>query len=651
MSGTERRLAAIMFTDVVGFSLMSSLDEGKALKILGEIRHVLEPTFSRFGGVVVKTMGDGYLVEFASAVQAMNSALEAQGELAARNAGRNDDEKALVRIGIHVGDVVHEGGDVLGDAVNVAARIEPLAEPGGLCITRQVVDQVQRKVPHRMVSLGARELKNIGYPVEVFRVEVAKGTAQSSGTGLDPKRVAILPFANMSSDPNDRYFAEGMTEELISTVSKIGELQVISRTSVMRYRDSAAQVSQIGQELSVGSVIEGSVRKAGNKVRITAQLIQVEGDRHVWSQSYDRDLTDVFAIQADIAEQVAGALKVQLLSRERQSIRKEATTSTDAHSLYLKGRHFWSERTEENTRKALRYFEEATKVDPGYAMAYSGMADAYSILSDYGWMSPKDALPLATANAKKALELDDSLAEAHASMGLVLSNFGWGLEEAERELKRALELKPNYAPALHWYAVDLFFMRRNGESADADRRALSLDPYSRLLNMTNANATLILGRYDEALERYGELIEAHPDMSVLRYWRSIAYVLTGKADDAVREAEEYVRLEGGTMTSTYSPNLHLAWVYASVGRKEDAAGIVRTAVEMSGRRQVSATEIGWVLALLGEQEEGYRWLEKAFEEQDPALLYFNGFPWTKKLREDERWKAIERRFPFKCAPD
>jgi TolB-like protein/Tfp pilus assembly protein PilF len=637
-----------MFADVVGYSAISSVDESRALEIMDKLGVKLKPAFADFGGKVIKTMGDGYLVEFASAVQAVKCAVEAQKMI--RSFPDREGERVSIRIGIHVGDVVHSGGDVLGDAVNVAARVEPLAEPGGICVTRQVVDQVQRKVDFEMVSLGFRDLKNIKYPVEVFKVEpsnITRGTVESA---LDTRRLAVLPFSNMSPDPNDRYFADGMTEELISTVSKISELQVISRTSVMRYRDGTAQVGQIGRELSVGSVLEGSVRKAGNKLRITAQLIEVKGDKHVWSQSYDRDLTDVFAIQADIAEKVAESLKVQLLQSERASIRKEATSSPEAYGLYLKGRFYWSERTEVSTKRALKYFEEAVKVDPTFALSYSGMADAYSILTDYGWMGAAEALPLAEMNAAKALEVDSSLAEAHASMGLFLSNFTWDLAKAEKELKLAIQLKPNYAPAHHWYAVDLFYMRRHQESREAALHAVSLDPYSRVLNMVKVNQLVLEGMYSEALRAYDEMIRSNPDFSALRYWRSICYLLSGDAEKALDDAREYVKMEA-SWTSTYSSHLHLALICASTGKHPEAEDILRQAISKTGSGQVSSTDIGWVNLELGRLDEGYSWLEKAFVEHDPALLYFNGFPWTKKHRSDPRWASIEAKFPFTSAPD
>jgi len=381
-----------MFTDVVGYSSIAEKDEIRAFKLLGEHRSLLQSVFSKHEGHVVKTMGDGFLVEFASAVEAVNCAVETQKEMGRFNSPRVPSEKLLIRIGIHVGDIIQTQEDVLGDAVNVASRIVPLAEPGGICITRQVVDQIERRVEYQIIKMGTRELKNIQRSVELYKVVVPSEMSRFGERPiLDRHRLAILPFANLSPDPDDKYFADGMTEEIISAVSKIGELSVISRTSVMRYRDATVPIGQIGSELSVGSVIEGSVRKAGKRVRISAQLIEVESDRHLWSQSYDRELDDVFTIQSDIAQQVAEALKVKLLSRERQSIGRRATKNLGAYTFYLKGRYKWNERTEEGIKRGVKYFEEAIKRDPKYSLAYVGLADCYTILADYAWMRPSEA--------------------------------------------------------------------------------------------------------------------------------------------------------------------------------------------------------------------------------------------------------------------
>jgi adenylate cyclase len=342
-----------MFADIVRYSTITSRDERKALRLLADVRNLLESVFPNYEGRLVKTIGDGFLVEFGSAVEAVNCAVEAQRKMDNFNSTREPSEEASIRIGIHVGDVVHSEGDVLGDAVNVASRVEPLAEPGGICVTRQVVDQVEGKVEYNLVSMGVRQLRNIPNPVEIY--EVSKGQSSSSqtrATVLNPHRVAILPFSNLSPDPNDKYFADGMTEELISTLSKIKDLSVISRTSAMRYRDTALSREQVARELKVGTILEGSVRKAGNKVRIAAQMVDVDSDRYIWSQSYDRDLTDVLGLQGEIASQVAEGLRVQLLTKEKQGLEWKAKEDPEAYTLYLKGRYYWNERTEEGTRRA-----------------------------------------------------------------------------------------------------------------------------------------------------------------------------------------------------------------------------------------------------------------------------------------------------------
>ena len=476
----ERRLGAIMFTDLVGYSSMTSLDERRALSLLQEHRGLMRGAFDAHGGRVVKTMGDGFLVEFPSAVEAVECAIQAQKDVRSLSEKKGPGDKISIRIGIHVGDVVHSDGDILGDAVNVASRIEPLAESGGICVTRQVVDQVERKVDCKFVKIGTRDLKNIRYPVEVYKVEGSGDKQRPDESDLDPRRIAILPLSSLSADPNDRYFVDGMTEELISTVSRIRELSVISRTSVMRYKDTTVPIGEIGRELSAGTVLEGSVRKAGNKVRITTQLIDSQNDRHLWAQSYDRDLTDIFAIQADIAEQVAQALRVSLLSKEKEAVEKKATGDLEAYTLYLKGRYFWNERSFESVRKAAGYFEEAIRLDPRFALAYSGLADCYMIQVDRGMISHAEAA-IMNGYAEKAIELDDDLAEAHASLAAVKQE-QWDMPGAEREMKRALALKPSYSTAEHWYFILLNSLGRYEEAFEHEKRALKLDPYSSSIN-------------------------------------------------------------------------------------------------------------------------------------------------------------------------
>jgi adenylate cyclase len=633
----QRRLGAIMFTDIVGYSAITSTDEGRALKLLEEHRGLLGGVFDRHAGVVVKTMGDGFLVEFASAVEAVNCAVEAQQELRRFNEGRR--EKAMIRIGIHVGDVVHSGGDIFGDAVNVAARLQPLAETGGICITRQVVDQIERKVDYRMVKIGTRELKNIRYPVELYRVEVPSGAGQGGPELLDPKRLAILPLANLSSDPNDKYFADGMTEELISTVSRISDLSVISRTSVMRYKDTTTPIGEIGRELSAGTVLEGSVRKAGNKVRITTQLIDAQNDKHLWAQSYDRDMTDIFAIQADIAEKVAEALRVRLVPSQKAAMEKKPTSNPDAFTLYLKGRYYWNERSYEDVEKSLRYFGDALDKDPGFALGHSGMADAYLIQIDRAWLPYDQTIPKALEHARKSVELDPDLAEGHASLGLAYEMM-WDFKGAEEELKRAIELRPGYATAYHWYAILESNLGRNQDALGIEMKALELDPQSSIVRQGVGNALASLGRFEEALAQFRSLVEADPEFGSAHYWKAWCHYSLGAVEEAVSEMKKASQTSKGGL---YISDLGLACILLRAGRKEEALSVIKKADEDSASLYKSPALQSMVKFDLGDVDSGYDLLDRAVRERDNFLFYFKGFPWYAQYREHPRWKAIEEK--------
>ncbi|QQG48180.1 MAG: tetratricopeptide repeat protein [archaeon] len=631
----ERRLGAIMFTDVVGYSSITSVDERRALRLLDEHRGVLSSVFQKYGGRVVKTIGDGFLVEFASAVEAVNCAVDAQRQMSNANQGREAGDRVSVRIGIHVGDVVHSGGDVLGDAVNVAARVQPVAEAGGICVTRQVVDQVERKVDAKLVRIGVRELKNIRYPVELYRVEVSGKTASVGEQTLDQRRLAILPFTNLSGDPEDRYFADGMTEELIATVSRIGELSVISRTSVMRYKDRSVSIGEIGVELSAGSVLEGSVRRAGNKVRITVQLIDARSERHLWAQSYDRDLTDVFAIQADIAEKVAEALKVQLLSKEKAGLGKKRPVDPEAYTLYLKGRTLWNERTQDAVTTALKHFEEAVKIDPGFAEAYSGLADCYLILADYRHITVATGIAEGKKYARKAIELDEALAEGHASMGLALGT-EWEFEAAVGEFNRALELRPNYAFALHWSAFDHYFLGLYDESFELELKAAALDPYSLPIACSLSVLYMERGRQAEALERLDRLATLNPNHMLAYFWRSFARTWAGRNEEAIADARRCVELGEETIAL-----LQLAWVLASAGKVEEAVGVLDKAQSRPDAANMWAAYLGAVQLLVGRDAEGFASMQRALKKLDNKLFTFGVAPSERKFLGDPRWKAIE----------
>ena len=629
-----------MFTDMVGYTALAQKDEALSLSVVDDQNRLIRPIIGRHNGREVKTMGDAFLVEFQSALDAVRCAYDIQRAVREFNFAVPEERRLRLRIGVHLGDVIESTGDITGDAVNVASRIQPLAEEGGVCLTRQVYDQVYNKFELPLVSIGPRQLKNVSAPLEVYRVLMPwEGAEAPEGAPrLDRRRIAVLPFANISPDPGDEYFADGMTEEVIATMSRISGLKVIARTSVMGYKGGQKKIQDVAKELGVGSVLEGSVRKAGERARITIQLIDAETSEHTWAESYDRELRDVFAIQSDIAKTVAEALRVQLLSSEKAIIEKQQKVNPEAFTLYLKGRHFWNERTKENVNTAIRYFEEAVKKDPGFALAYSGLADCYNVLANYAWILPTRAAPLAKKYASMALELDDSLAEAHASLGNTLIEQFWDFDNGGRELKRSIQLRPNYAPAFHWLSLLQVYLRRHQEALELEGKALELDPHSRVINMGMGMLLSDLGDHEQAKVRLERLIEQNPGFASAYFWKPFVHLFLGEKDAAVATARRGLELEKSPVMM-----LNLAWVLAETGQPEEARGILGDVLKGTFDEYVRPAQIGMVELAMGNAEEGYSYMEKALAERDSALLMFGSIPWFKKYRSDPRWSRIDEK--------
>ncbi len=386
MSEGTRRLAAIMFTDIVGYTALSQRNERLALQLLQSHRSLMRPVFARHKGREIKTIGDAFLIQFESALEAVECAVEMQEVI--HNQPDSPSERLEMKVGIHVGDVVQSESDVHGDAVNIASRIEPLASGGEICISEQVYDQVRNKVPFKLVKLDPHELKNVAVPIDVYRVELPwEGSLMSSKPLLPADRIAVLPFVSMSPDPNDEYFADGLTEELIDKLCKVRGLEVISRTSVMNYKKEKKNTSQIGRELNAGTVMEGSVRKAGNRIRVTAQLINANTEGHLWSSSYDRVLDDIFAVQSDIATSVVGSLPGNFSTPRVPVAALKETEDIQAYTLFLQGQALVYEPDEAPLRQSLGFFEQAIERDPSFSRAYAGVARCYTNLAIRGSIS------------------------------------------------------------------------------------------------------------------------------------------------------------------------------------------------------------------------------------------------------------------------
>jgi adenylate cyclase len=637
LSPGERRLAAIMFTDMVDYTTMSEQNEALALALLEEHKELLRPVFSRHGGREVKTIGDGFLVEFQSALEAVRCALEIQQLMQKRNQSVPTERKILLRVAIHLGDVEHREGDVYGDAVNIASRIQSLADPGGICITQQVFDHVRNNDEIRTVALGQNQLKNVQMPVQVYRVLASTGdTGPMKIETLEPRRVAALPLRIISSDQQDEYFADGLTEEIINTLSSISGLRVIARTSVMKYKQVNKTVGEIGRELKVGSILEGSVRKAGSRVRITIQLIDVGSEAPVWAQKYDRELEDVFKIQTDIADRVADALKVQLLKENRELIEQKAPEDIGAYVLYLRGRYYWSKRTKEDLEKAIAYFGEAIQKDPNYALAHAGMADCYTLMGRHLYLPRKEAYPKARDHANKALELNDNLAEAHTSLAAVLTIYDWDWDAAEEHFRRAIHLNPNYPAAHYWHSVLLQTTGNLRESVTAAEKAQALDPLSPVIGMGVVQAYFFSEQYDKAIDECHKYLEMNPREVVAQDYLVHLQVQNGLFEKATEESTRLAEV------SERKPETeaHLAYVYAASGKTEEARKVFETSVAESRQGYSNPTIFITVYSILGDQDNAFRWAEEALDAGKIAFPALRFSPDLKEFRTDPRYKAL-----------
>ena len=457
---------------------------------------------------------------------------------------------------------------------------------------------------------------------------------------LDKRRIAVLPLQNISPDPKDEYLADGMTEELISTMSRIGGLKVIARTSVMRYKGGGKGIDEIARELMVGSILEGSVRKAGEKLRITVQLIDSMSSDHIWSESYDRELKDVFEIQADISKTVAEALKVQLKVGEKERIEKEPTKSTEAHTMCLKGIYYNMDAvTEAETRKAIKCLERAVELDPSYALAYASLSDAYSYLAWGGFLSLAEVLPRAEKAATKALELDPDLAEAHNSLAYTLYlKLDW--RGCEDEVRKALELNPNSAYGHVIYAMLLSATGRLDEAGVEAKRALELDPISRPANWVMYRVFYFNRQYDRSIEHLKKMREFDPDFSGIASGLGFCYLQKALYDEAIAEFQKTVDPSKGKADLAFS---ELACAYAKSGRREEAVRILNDYEEISKNQFIPAYAMVRIHLALGQKDEAIERLEKAYDEREYSSLDGDSLkvnPIYDDLQSDPRFIAL-----------
>jgi len=665
-----RKLAAIMFTDLVGYSALSQKNETLALELLKEHQELLRPLFTQHHGTEIKTIGDAFLVEFASAVEAASCAVDIQKALTAHTSVVAPERRIQVRIGLHVGDVVIEEGDVLGDGVNIASRIEPLAQPGGICVTEDVAHQIENKIDQSLELLGEKQLKGIKKPVTVYRLvlpwEKEAGflrlarlalrkplRARWSQAGVivllvvagmvwwwtsqrvpsirpgQITRLAVLPFANLMNDPDQEYFVDGMHDALLTELSKLGALTVISRQSVIRYKGSDKPLREIARELQAHALIEGSVMRAGDDVRINVQLIEAAADRHLWADIFDRKLEDVLALHSDVVRAIAAEVKVTLTPQEETRLAGARQINPETYEAYLKGMFYLNKFEIE---KGLTYFNQAIEKDPADPLAYAGLALGYVTVGHSHAATP-DAWPRAREAALTALRLDETLAEGHAALADVKLYYEWDWEGAEQSFLRADELNPNLAMNHYHYAWYRALFGRLDEAIEEHKRAQELDPLTPLHTAWLGELYYWRGQYEEAIDEARKSLELDPDFPIGWLVLGRVYVAKGMYEEAIAAHQKLVEVAPRR-------RWNLGCTYALAGRRDEALKILAE-LEKEEATPFGAWGLASLYTALGEKDEAFRWL--AYEEPHAFVPWVRVLPLFEPLWDDPRFKDLLRR--------
>ena len=668
-----RQLAAIIFTDIVGYTAMMQADEQKAVAVIKHYNSTLERLVRQFNGEVLNYYGDGSLCIFHSATDAVNCSLAVQKEL-------KTEPVVPLRIGLHIGEVFFEDAKALGDGVNVASRVQSLGQANTILVSDEFHNKIKNNSSISTISLGQFDFKNVDKPLEVFaisneglfipqRSKMEGKLKKRSGkkrfiitTSLiilvcaagfliyttffqekaasrpNDQSIAVLPFVDMSQDKDQEYFSDGMSEELLNLLSKIPNLKVISRTSSFSFKGKNMDVRKIGENLGVANILEGSIRKSGNMIRITAQLIEVREGGHRWSETYDREMKDVFALQDEISKMIVDSLKIELTGRQAIRVARGFTKNTEAYEDYLKGRYHWNTRTDDGIKKAMGYFEDAIKKDSNYSAAYAGLADVYLTLYDYELISIEESTSKAKEAAQRALKINPMLAEAHNSLAHI-NLHEWKWESAEKGFQKAIELDPAYVLAHHWYALCLTAIGKPNEAVNEMKKARELDPLSTRINADLGMAYLSAKKYDEAIEQEKNTLELNPKASGALWIRGMAYQQKKMFGEAIKDYRHALELSPEDQNYLAA----LGHVYASSGNTSAARNILDTLFALNKKEHVSPFFIALVYAGLNDKEKALEWLQKSYEEKSGSVRYLKMEPRLQNLRNEPRYTELMKK--------
>ena len=690
----ERKLAAIMFTDMVGYSALAQRDDKVALELLEEHRRLLRELFPRFHGTEIKTIGDAFLVEFGSALEAAQCAIEIQRTLAKRNHDVTSDRRIELKIGIHIGDVVHRDGDVYGDGVNIASRIEQLAGAGGICVSMDVERQIRNALEARFEKFGSADLKNIKLQMDLFRIVLpwekgvespAKQTSKKSpilisvavviiviallGGWLliqrgkknqqsvtaqtasvapvnapDQKSVAVLPFVNLSDDKGSEYFSDGVSEELLTVLQKIPGLHVAARTSAFSFKGKNATAQEIGQKLGVAHLVEGSVRKAGDAVRIAARLTRADTGEELWSENYTRNLKDVFAVQTELAQTIVEQLRGRFggadtgakekIQAEVQAAEKGGTENVEAHELYLQGRFYENRHSDKSTREALAAYQHAVELDPGFARAWAGVARTHTWIAGFATEGGQKVFDAHLASARdavaRALAIEPDLPDALYARAWLETNFDFNWSAATQTVSKAMALAPA-DPNMLIAAANLETALGNTDRAiEIYRKAVELDPVNAQSRSFLAFGLANTKRFAEARAEYARVIELNSSAPWAHAGLGLAYLLQNKFEEAANEAQA----DAGDWARLLIVSC-ARWAQKRVQESDAALNEL-----IKNEAELAAFQVAEAYAYRGDKDRAFEWLERARRQRDPGLGNLRKDPLLESLYHDPRWNAF-----------
>lgn len=634
-----RQLVAILFADMTGYTALMQENEQLAREKRFRLKQALDAGIQKFSGKTLQYYGDGSLSVFNSAIDAVSSALHIQQNLL-------QSPKVDVRMGIHTGDVIIEDGNIYGDGVNFASRIESLALPGSILISEKVFDEIKNQEGISAVELGYFELKNIKQPAKVYAINsggiVVPSRDSIKGKTKPPSnRLAVLPFVNMSADPENEYFSDGITEELLNSLTKVDGLQVTSRTSAFAFKGKNDDVRDIAVKLNVDKILEGSVRKSGNRVRITAQLINAADGYHIWSENYDRNLTDIFEVQDEISGIIANRLKENLTIPLNHSHHVKAPArNIEAYTNYLKGLHYLNRYTPADAKTALKYFEQAFTLDPTYALAYAMIAETYAYLGSTGQMSPVKAFEQAKEYSDRALELDDTITEGHIARAARLLYYEWKWKEAHATLQKVIALNPGAVGAYKMLGFYYIAMGQKQEAVKALEEASKIDPLNAGITQSLGTMYVFVGEYEKAIAQAEKNLEMDPNMRGSIELKAWAIGMGGDWEQAEKLFREVHRLTNHPLKGL----MGLGYALAKLGRREEALECVRKIEEWQRAEPevVLDGDLVGVWYALGDYDKVFYHINRCIERRTAPVNFFLEYPAFEELKKDPRYLELKK---------